>query len=264
MDQEDINYRTLREIQQREKTSPLITKIDQKFYQKFSEYLKNLQRIAGEENDANKLELFDAKIQNTKNIAFNVYELREKKIMQAALSKVRGGKPDLRNLLEKEKKLFDSLVDQTNTSRKEILENETDNEMTDEIKRKTYQERKRTRKHIDKKYILKNEITDKIKRQYSMDCDVRELKDIDYLLGRYYATTISRNNLLELIQAILEKYDHGDACINRFYTYVRYFMETGRLKSVGSGISLAYEIIKDISIPKKKEDDSGILDEIGA
>ena len=122
MDQEDINYKTLRRIQQQEKTSPLLTKIYQKFYQKFSEYLKNLQRIAEKEDDANKLKLFDDEIQNTKKIAFNIYELREKKIIQAALSKVRGGKPDLKNLLEIEKRLYDSLVKQIIVSREEILE----------------------------------------------------------------------------------------------------------------------------------------------
>lgn len=122
MDQEDINYKTLRKIQQQEKTFPLLTKIDRNFYQKFSEYLKNLQRIAEKEGNSQKIKLFDDEIQNTKKIAFNIYELREKKIIQAALSKVRGGKPDLKNLLDIEKKLFDSLVKQIIVSREEILE----------------------------------------------------------------------------------------------------------------------------------------------
>lgn len=122
MDQEDINYKTLRKIQQQEKTFPLLTKIDQKFYQKFSEYLKNLQRIAEKEENSQKIKLFDDEIQNTKKIAFNIYELREKKIIQTALSKVRGGKPDLKNLLDIEKRLYDSLVKQIIVSREEILE----------------------------------------------------------------------------------------------------------------------------------------------
>jgi len=122
MDQEDINYKTLRKIQQQEKTFPLLTKIDRDFYQKFSEYLKNLQRIAEKEENSQKIKLFDDEIQNTKKIAFNIYELREKKIIQAALSKVRGGKPDLKNLLEIEKRLYDSLVKQIIVSREEILE----------------------------------------------------------------------------------------------------------------------------------------------
>lgn len=122
MDEDDISYKALRKIQQQEKTLPLLTRIDQNFYKKFSEYLKNLQRIAENEENSQRIQLFNDEIQNTKNIALNIYELREKKIVQAALSKVRGGKPDLKNLLEIEKKLFDSLVEQIIVSRKELLE----------------------------------------------------------------------------------------------------------------------------------------------
>ncbi len=121
MDQDDINYKKLRKIQQQEKTLPLLTKIDQNFYEKFSEYQTNLQRIAANEENTQKKKLFDDEIQNTKKIGFNIYEQREKKIVQAALSKVRGGKPDLTNLLKREKKLFDSLVEQIIVSRGETF-----------------------------------------------------------------------------------------------------------------------------------------------
>ena len=122
MDEEDINYKVLRKIQQQEKNLPLLTKIDRNFYTKFSEYLTNLQIIAEKEEDSQKIKLFNDEIQNTKKISINIYELREKKIVQAALSKVRGGKPDLKNLLDIEKKLFESLVDQITISRRDILE----------------------------------------------------------------------------------------------------------------------------------------------
>ncbi len=122
MDEDDISYKALRKIQQQEKKLPLLTRINQNFYKKFSEYLRNLQRIAENEEKSQRIQLFNDEIQNTKNIALNIYELREKKIVQAALSKVRGGKPDLKNLLEIEKELFDSLVEQIIVSRKELLE----------------------------------------------------------------------------------------------------------------------------------------------
>lgn len=122
MDEDDISYKTLRKIQQQEKKLPLLTRINQNFYKKFSEYLRNLQRIAENEENSQRIQLFNDEIQNTKNIALNIYELREKKIVQAALSKVRGGKTDLKNLLEIEKKLFDSLVEQIIVLRKELLE----------------------------------------------------------------------------------------------------------------------------------------------
>ena len=122
MDAEEINYKTLRKIQQSEKISPSLTKIDTNFYQKLLEYTKNLEITVEKEENPLKIKLFNDEIQNTKKIAFNIYELREKKIVQAALSKVRGGKPDLKNLLDVEKKLYDSLVEQITVSRNEILE----------------------------------------------------------------------------------------------------------------------------------------------
>ena len=41
--------------------------------------------------------------------------------MQAAHSKARGGKPDLKNMLDEEKKLFDSIVDIMLQSRKRFF-----------------------------------------------------------------------------------------------------------------------------------------------
>ncbi len=142
MDQDDINYKTLRKIQQQEKTLPLLTKIDQNFYTKFSEYLTNLQRIAANEENTQKKKLFDDEIQNTKKIGFNIYELREKKIAQAALSKVRGGKPDLTNLLKVEKKLFDSLVEQIIASRGEIFEQKVEKKIDAKSKPETGEKEK--------------------------------------------------------------------------------------------------------------------------
>lgn len=122
METNEINYKSLRRIQQLEKTSPLFTKIDVNFYYKLSEYLKNLESVAEQEKNLQKIKLFNDEIQNTKKIAFSIYELREKKIVQAALSKIRGGKPDLKNVLEVEKNLYESLVEQIILSRKKILE----------------------------------------------------------------------------------------------------------------------------------------------
>lgn len=119
---EKISYKTLRRIQQGEQTSSVLTKITMNFYQELSSYVKNLEKSVENEMNSQKLKLFSDEIQNTKKIANSIYELREKKIVQAALSTVRGGTPDLRNLLEIEKKLYDTLVEQITVSRREILE----------------------------------------------------------------------------------------------------------------------------------------------
>ena len=94
---DDTAYMTFRKIQLEEEKSPLLTKIEQKFYSKLSEFQKNPNNMTEKE------------IQNIGKIFVGIREIREKKIVQAALSKARGGKPDLKNMLDMEKKLFDFL-----------------------------------------------------------------------------------------------------------------------------------------------------------
>jgi len=106
---DETPYRTLRKIQLSEEKSPLLTKIDKNFYSQISEYQKNPD------------DLSEREIQDIERIVSSVYGIREKKIVQAALSKIRGGKPDLKNMLDEEKKLFDSVIDSLLQSRKNFV-----------------------------------------------------------------------------------------------------------------------------------------------
>jgi len=106
---DDTPYRTLRKIQLSEEKFPLLTKIDKNFYSQLAEYQKNPDDLSEKE------------IQDIERIFSIIYELREKKIVQAALSKIRGGKPDLKNMLDEEKKLFDSIVSTLLQSRKNFV-----------------------------------------------------------------------------------------------------------------------------------------------
>ena len=173
METNEINYKTLRRIQQLEKTSPLFTKIDVNFYHKLSDYLKNLEKVIEQEENAQKIKLFNDEIQNTKKIAFGIYELREKKIVQAALSKVRGGKPDLKNVLDIEKKLYESLVEQIVLSRKKILE-----EKSVEVK----------------KDELKSDVLKKEEKKRNTNPIVRVLEDIPEFVGTDMKTYSLRKN----------------------------------------------------------------------
>ena len=125
MDEEEINYKTLRKIQQMEKNSPALTELKSDFYYALSEYLENLNNRFEKEESSQKKTLIKDEIQNTKKIATNIYEQREKKILLAAVTKARGGHPDLKNMIETEKSLFDPVLDLMLKSRKEILANET-------------------------------------------------------------------------------------------------------------------------------------------
>ena len=121
-DHEEISYKTLRRIQQAEQTASGLTKIDATFYRDVATYVKTIEQSIETEKNPLKLKLFSDEISNTKKIISNIYELREKKIVHTALSTVRSGTPDLKNFLEVEKRLFDSLVEQIRSSRQEVFE----------------------------------------------------------------------------------------------------------------------------------------------
>lgn len=117
---EQITYKTLRKIQQAEQSSSLLTKINTRFYQELSAYLKTLERSTKDEKNPLKVKLFTEEIQNTKKIATSIYELREKKIVQAALATARGANIDLTNFLEIEKNLYTILIEQIEKTRTNI------------------------------------------------------------------------------------------------------------------------------------------------
>jgi len=148
MDENEIGYKILRKIQQLEKTSPLLTKINANFYIKLTKYLKNLESVIKQEDNSQKIKLFNDEIKNTEKLALSIYEFREKKIVQGALSKVRGGKPDLKNILDVERKLFETLVEQIIHTRQVILEGKSPEVSNGGIKNLEKREKKTNNNHI--------------------------------------------------------------------------------------------------------------------
>jgi DNA replication initiation complex subunit (GINS family) len=123
---EEITYKTLRKLQKAEQASSVPTKIKVNFYQDLSSYIKTIEQSVESEKNPLKLKLFADEAQNTKKIANSIYEFREKKIVQAALATARGAAPDLRNLLDVEKKLYNALVELIDVSRREIFKETID------------------------------------------------------------------------------------------------------------------------------------------
>ncbi|KYK23536.1 hypothetical protein AYK21_02445 [Thermoplasmatales archaeon SG8-52-2] len=124
MKEDEINYKTLREIQQMEKKSPLLTEIKSSFYFEISKYVDELNDRLKNESSSQKQTLISGEIENIQKLSFNIYELREKKILSAAITKARGGNPDIKNMTTIEKNLFESILDVLNKSREDIFKKE--------------------------------------------------------------------------------------------------------------------------------------------
>jgi DNA replication initiation complex subunit (GINS family) len=144
MEEDEINYRILRKIQETEKNSPVLTELEPDFYNTLSEYLENLKNRLESETSPQKQALLKDEIQNTKKIAINIYEQREKKILLAVVSKARGGNPELKNMIDIEKDLFDSIFNLMLKSRKELLEKETKENKSNDTKTVEYKDEVKT------------------------------------------------------------------------------------------------------------------------
>ncbi len=129
MDEEEINYRVLRKIQQTEKASPAISNIHSDFYGDLQNYISSIKERLQNKDSENIQELLIDEIKNTKKIATSIYEQREKKILLAATSKARGGNPNLKNLTPMERNLFDSVLELMVKSRIKAFEGDENNSL---------------------------------------------------------------------------------------------------------------------------------------
>jgi DNA replication initiation complex subunit (GINS family) len=133
MDSEEISYRFIRNVQETEKKSPSLSTIHEKFYQSIAQYIISLKDRLGKESSEQKKLLLRDEIENTEKIAYSIYEFREKKILLAAISKIRGGNPNIKNLVSGERKLFESILELLKKTRKQILEVDTRKNQYDDL-----------------------------------------------------------------------------------------------------------------------------------
>ncbi|MEM0493278.1 MAG: hypothetical protein QXS02_04940 [Candidatus Thermoplasmatota archaeon] len=197
MEKDKITYKTLRHIQETEKNSPSISKIDNQFYYNVNLYLNSLQESLEKEKNPERLKILNNEIQNIKKLVINIYEQREKKIVHAALSASRGGKPDIRNLIEPERRLYDNITNFILSSREEILRTSKDEEVIDNKKEEIKID---TKEEENKKDDLSKKKEDEIeKKQPSTNPIVQVLTDIPSFVGTDMKTyTLKKDDILSL------------------------------------------------------------------
>lgn len=129
-----ITYETLFELLRREKDRNELQKLEVSFFDDVAGYLREKGKILENKEDSSSFgdkKKVETQIKNIKNILKELYERREKKIINLAVDKSRiNSNIDESNLLKEEKELFDSLVNELNNSRKNILFNVISSEAT--------------------------------------------------------------------------------------------------------------------------------------
>lgn len=120
-----LTYTDLRNIEQKEKSSSFLADVGSEFYQHALAYIQELEDRAEEEtkkdSSGKKAMLLAEEIRNTKRIWETILERREKKIVLAALSAMRGGahRPD--HLTHEENAFYESIEMVLQTHRECIM-----------------------------------------------------------------------------------------------------------------------------------------------
>ncbi len=121
-----LTYEELRKIEQLERNTPDLVKLDSDFYRELRGHIESLEEKLHLEEKTNigsrKSMLLSNEIKNTKRLTQGIYERREKKIVQGALAAARGGTPHLKNLIQLEKNFYEKLLGTLQEGRRIITE----------------------------------------------------------------------------------------------------------------------------------------------
>jgi len=156
-----LTYEELRKIEQLERSTPDLVKLDSDFYRYLRDHIENLEEKLQLEQKTNigsrKSMLLINEIKNTKRLTEGIYERREKKIVQGALAAVRGGTPHLKYLTELEKHFYEKLLGTLQEGRRMIIEEKHQNKDDSHVMVRVLQDIPQFVGHNMKKYTLKEE-----------------------------------------------------------------------------------------------------------
>jgi len=125
----NITYETLFELLRLEKTKEDLQRLDATFYQDAITYLKDKYDILKEVKSSGEMfseadkDSTEKQIINIRRLLRDLYDRREKKIINMAINKTRANAniADMQHMLPEEKKFFESLVSMLEKYRKDIL-----------------------------------------------------------------------------------------------------------------------------------------------
>lgn len=100
---ETITFELIRKIQREERDSPQLTKLPENFFEKVSAYLEQKKKI---EKEDRKISL---ELKNIERLIENIFDIRERKILNQAIITVRTRIPP-QNMTEEERNFFEGIV----------------------------------------------------------------------------------------------------------------------------------------------------------
>ena len=134
----NITYETLFELLKREKDTADLQKLDPNFFNDFVDYLNEKKKILGKEDSLfsyDEKKKVETQIDNARRIIKEIYDRREKKVLNIALikSRTKSDVIDTSSFLENEKKFFDDVVKVLDVFRNDVINNIIDGKQASEI-----------------------------------------------------------------------------------------------------------------------------------
>ncbi|MBU5537215.1 MAG: hypothetical protein QW818_02110 [Candidatus Aenigmatarchaeota archaeon] len=117
MAEETITFELIRKIQLEEQKAPILTKLPTNFFNAVSNYLEQKRKLISDEDRKSSLEL-----RNIERLVEDIFNRRERKIINAAIINARSGLPP-ENLSEEEKSFYNSIVTLIKNRRNDLLKN---------------------------------------------------------------------------------------------------------------------------------------------
>lgn len=176
MDNKEVNitYETLFELLRREKSRKDLQKLPDTFFIDALSYLNEkimfVKQKKDELFDEDEKEKTDKQVENIKQILKDLYQRREKKIVEIALNKSRTANAiiDASSLLKEEEQLFNSLLEVLNKNRKEIIQNILQG-IAPSVKIPEKQEQPEEEQEQEEKDTVKLEIRDFVEKFIGLD-----------------------------------------------------------------------------------------------
>ena len=124
-DEEEFTYASLVNRWRRERASAALTRMEGHFYEAFDRHLRQLREEYQKEHALNpatpKVLILQDELMNLQRVRDDLYDLREKKMVTAALIAARGGNPDRANMTKEEEVLFDEVLRVLRDARRNLL-----------------------------------------------------------------------------------------------------------------------------------------------
>ena len=124
----NITYETLFELLKRERDRTDLQKLEPTFFNNFVDYLNEKMEMLGKEDalfSYDEKKKVEKQIENARRIIKGIYERREKKVLNIALTKSRTKSDviDTSSFLDNERRFFDEIVKVLDVFRNEVIDN---------------------------------------------------------------------------------------------------------------------------------------------